>query len=174
MSNICSLSMDNTHNNVEFGVFQKTSKQSLISIFFYIGRGDTPLPYPHSCIWCFCFTVDTLCSGLFEIWRFSVQRIYSGFNVILAGILLTETSDYFSKIIWSSYRLCSQIWHFCVTYVEFPVIFSNRDGCHMCGRKCSVFLEHLISLPFGEFMISPIHHIYIIYHMTKSYRNSLH
>ena len=41
MSNICSLSMDNTHNNVEFGVLQKTSKQSLISIFFYIGRGDT-------------------------------------------------------------------------------------------------------------------------------------
>ena len=31
MSNICSLSMDNTHNNVEFGVLQKTSKQSLIS-----------------------------------------------------------------------------------------------------------------------------------------------
>ena len=45
MSNICSLSMDNTHNNVEFGVLQKTSKQSLISMFFYIGRGDTPLPY---------------------------------------------------------------------------------------------------------------------------------
>ena len=38
--------MDNTHNNVEFGVLQKTSKQSLISIFFYIKRGDTPLPYP--------------------------------------------------------------------------------------------------------------------------------
>ena len=38
-----------------------------------------------SCIWCFCFTVDTLCSGLFEIWRFSVQMIYSGFKVIEAG-----------------------------------------------------------------------------------------
>ena len=46
MSNIWSLSMANTHNNVEFGVLQKTSKQSLISIFFYIRRGDTPLPYP--------------------------------------------------------------------------------------------------------------------------------
>ena len=31
MSNICSLSMDNTHNNDEFGMLQKTSKQSLIS-----------------------------------------------------------------------------------------------------------------------------------------------
>ena len=46
MSNICSFSMENTHNNVEFGVLQKTSKQSLISILFNIGRGDTPLPYP--------------------------------------------------------------------------------------------------------------------------------
>ena len=34
MSNICSFSMENTHHNVEFGVLQKTSKQSLISIFF--------------------------------------------------------------------------------------------------------------------------------------------
>ena len=46
MSNICSFSMENTHNNVEFGVLQKTSKQSLILIFFQIGRGETPLPYP--------------------------------------------------------------------------------------------------------------------------------
>ena len=40
MSNICPLSMENTHNNVEFGVLQKTSKHSLISIFFYIGKVD--------------------------------------------------------------------------------------------------------------------------------------
>ena len=46
MSNICSFSMENTHNNVEFGVLQKTSKQSLILIFFLIGRGDTPPPIP--------------------------------------------------------------------------------------------------------------------------------
>ena len=38
--------MDNTHNNVEFGVLQKTSKQSLISIFFYIGTGGHPPPIP--------------------------------------------------------------------------------------------------------------------------------
>ena len=30
MSNICPLSMENKHDNVEFGVLQKTSKQSLI------------------------------------------------------------------------------------------------------------------------------------------------
>ena len=47
MSNICSLSMDNTHNNVEFGVLQKTSKQSLISIFLLNREGGGhPLPPP--------------------------------------------------------------------------------------------------------------------------------
>ena len=66
----------------------------------------------------FVSQLHTLCSGLFEIWRFSVQRIYSGFKVIEAGIFFTETSDYFLEILWSSYRPCSQIWHFCVTYVE--------------------------------------------------------
>ena len=30
--------------------------------------------------------VDTLCLGLFEIWRLSVQRKYSGFKVIETGI----------------------------------------------------------------------------------------
>ena len=42
MSSICSFSMEKTHTNVEFGVLQKTSKQSLISIFFQIGRGTPP------------------------------------------------------------------------------------------------------------------------------------
>ena len=59
---------------------------------------------------------------LFHSWYvmlgFSVQRIYSGFKVIEAGIFFAETSDYFLEIIWSSYRPCSQIWNFCVTYVE--------------------------------------------------------
>ena len=41
--------------------------------------------------------VDTICSGLFEIRRFSVQRIYSGFKVIETGIFFTETSDYFFR-----------------------------------------------------------------------------
>ena len=27
------------------------------------------------------------------------------------------------------------------------LFFVNRDGCHMWGRKCSLFPEHLISLP---------------------------
>ena len=38
MSYICSLGIENTHTNVEFGVLHKTSKQSLISIFFYKAR----------------------------------------------------------------------------------------------------------------------------------------
>ena len=72
----------------------------------------------------------------------------------------------------------SQIWHFCVTcwrvysptvpYDWFPVIFGNRDGCHMWGRKCSLFQEHTISLPLGSSMISPIHHTYIHYWICQS------
>ena len=32
--------------NTDFGVLQKSSKHFLISIFFQMGRGDTPLPHP--------------------------------------------------------------------------------------------------------------------------------
>ena len=47
----------------------------------------------------------------------------------------------------------------------FKLFCANRDGCHMWGRKCSLFPEHLISAPFGEFMILPFHYNihYIIY-----------
>ena len=31
----------------------------------------------------------------------------------------------------------------------------NRDGCHMWDSKCSLFLEHLISLPFGSSRFHP-------------------
>ena len=87
-------------------------------------------------------------------------------NVIGAGIFLMETSE----ILWSSYRPCSQSWHLCVTYVEwfvhylwlmtgFPLLVVNRDGCYMWGRKCSLFPEHLISLPLGSSWLHP----FIIY-----------
>ena len=36
-----------------------------------------------------------LCSGLFGIWRFSAQRIYSGCKGIESGMFFTETSDYY-------------------------------------------------------------------------------
>ena len=53
------------------------------------------------------------------------------------------------------------IWHLCVTYVEwsvhwlwhmtgFQLFWVNRDGCHMWGRNCSLFPEHLITLPLGS------------------------
>ena len=82
-----------------------------------------------------------------------IELIYSGFKVIEAGIFFTETSDYFSEILWSSFNPCLQICHLCVTYVEwfvqlwhmtgFQLFCANRDGCHMWGRKCSLFPEHL-------------------------------
>ena len=49
---------------------------------------------------------------------FCSDDLNSGFKVIEAGIFFTETLDYFSEIIWSSYIHCSQIWHVCVAFVE--------------------------------------------------------
>ena len=40
------------------------------------------------CLWCFCYTVDTLCSGLFEIRRFAVLRIYSDNCIVLELIVV--------------------------------------------------------------------------------------
>ena len=92
--------------------------------------------------------------------------------MIEAGIFFTETSDYFSEIIWSSYRPCSQIWHLCVIYVEgfvhqrwhmtgFQLFCVNRDGCCMWGRKYSTLSATPDFTPFVEFMVSPIHYVYI-------------
>ena len=79
-----------------------------------------------------CFTVDTLCSGLFEIW-FSVQMIYSGFKVIEAGILFTETSDYFRKF----YGRHTDRVHKCVTYVEWYMYVQlwHMTGFQLFGGK---------------------------------------
>ena len=79
-----------------------------------------------------------------------------------------ENFNLLSKILWSSCRLCSQICHFCVTCVEgfftncdtgFQLFGVNREGCHMWGRKFSLFPEHLISLPLGSSWFYP----FIIY-----------
>ena len=119
-------------------------------------------------LWCFCFTVDTIFSGSLEIWQLSVQRILSGFKCIETGIFFTRTSDWLQEIILSSYRPCTQIWHLRVTYVWYVELFVNRiwhmtgcqlfvnhDGCHMWGRKCSLFPEHLISLHLGSSWFHP-------------------
>ena len=75
--------VDFTHDSV---INVMTDFPSQFSIFKYI--------IPESPAYgVFCFTVDTLCSGLFEI-RFSVQRNYSGFKVIEAKIFFKETSYY--------------------------------------------------------------------------------
>ena len=42
----------------------------------------------------------------------------------------------------------------------FQLLCVNRDGCHMWGRKCLLFSEHMISFPCGEFMILFIYYIY--------------
>ena len=118
----------------------------------------------------FCFTVDALCSGLFEIWRFSVQMIYSGFKVIEAGIFFMEISDYFLEIVWSSCRpllslftnltsLCHICWMVCsltVTYDWCPVIWRESWLVRLETLTLSGTPDYT---PFGEFMI----HQFIIY-----------
>ena len=123
----------------------------------------------------FVSTVDTLSSGLFKILKIFCSEDLFWFQSYWSRDSLH--GNYFSEIIWSSYRHCSQIWRFCVTYVEgfvhqlwhmtgFQLFLVNRDGCHMWGRKCSLFPEHLISLPLGRFMISPNHYIYTLHNLS--------
>ena len=105
-------------------------------------------------------------------WRCSVQRIYSGFKVIETGIILTETSDYFSEILWSSYRPCSRIWHICVTYVEwsvhwltydwFPVVLSKSSRMPHVGQEMLTRSGTPDLTPFGEFMILLIRYTYTL------------
>ena len=87
--------------------------------------------------------------------------------------LVFKFFGYNCKILWSSYIPCSQIWHIYVIYVEecvhqlwhmtgFQLFCVNRDGCHMCCRAFSLFHS------FGEFMISPIHYMYIHYIICQS------
>ena len=76
-----------------------------------------------------------------------LYRIYSGFKVIEAGIFFTETSDYFSEILWSSCRPCSQILHFRVSYVEGFGLFIICDT--ISGTPDFT--------PYGDLMIQGMH-----------------
>ena len=106
------------------------------------------------CIWCFCFTFDTLCSGLFEIWRFSVQRVHSGIKDfrLLIGNYMVIVQTLFTNFTLLCHICCSQqLWHM----TGFQLFCVNRDGCHMWGRKCSLFPENLIPLPLGSSWCHP-------------------
>ena len=43
----------------------------------------------------------------------------------------------------------------------FQLFWVNRDGCHIWGRKCSLFLKHFIPLPLGSSWFRPVNIIYI-------------
>ena len=78
-----------------------------------------------------------------------------------------------------TYLPCSQIWHSvshmlkdlftsCDIWLVPSYMFCiYRDGCHMCGSKCSFFPEHLISLPLGSSRFHPFM-IYIYYRIGQS------
>ena len=122
-----------------------------------------------------------LCTGFFEIWILSIQMICYGFKVIESGIFFTETSDYFCEILRSSYKHYLQIWHFCVTYVEWVVCLTDFDIWLVssnfewivtgttCGKgnDTKLFPEHLISLPLGIHYFS--YSLYIHYRICQSW-----
>ena len=102
------------------------------------------------------------------------MRIYSGFNVIEAGIFFTETSDYLKKLYGryidlvhkldtSGPHLLTGLFNNCVVYL-FQVFCVNRDGCHKWARKCSLFPENQISLPLMGSRV----HTFIIYTLQSS------
>ena len=53
------------------------------------------------------------------------------------------------------------------TFVSLMLKCFFRDGCHMWGRKCSLFLEHLISLPLGVHDFT--HSLHIHYRICQSW-----
>ena len=77
---------------------------------------------------------------------------------------LFRGSSLVSKHGYSSRKQTTLCWRVCspnVTYDGCPVIDVNRDGCQMWGRKCSLFPEHLTSLPLGSSWFT--HSLYMHY-----------
>ena len=108
--------------------------------------------------------------GLFKMWRFSVQIIYSGFKVIETGIFLTEISDYFSEILWLLYGLV----HKFDTYVSHMLndLFTDCDiwlvsSCFRKSWRVPHVGQEMLTLsgtpdftPLGKFIILLIHYTY--------------
>ena len=134
----------------------------------------------------FCFTVDTLCSGLFEIWRFSVQRIwyvmlgfFRNMKIFCSENLFWFQSYWSRDILHRNFRLLfgnsmvviqtlfTNLTPLC-HMTGFQLFSVNRYGCHMWDRKCSLFLEHIISLPLGSSWFHPFI-IYTLHNLCKDY-----
>ena len=58
-------------------------------------------------------------------------------------------------VIQTLFTNLTPLWHM----TGFQLFWIHRDGCHMWGRKCSLFPEHLVALPLG----SSWFHTFIIY-----------
>ena len=104
--------------------------------------------------------INILCSGLFEIWRFSIQKCILDSQLLKQlGIFFTETTfrnvygrhtDMVDKFDTSVSHICWRVWSSKMAYDWFPVISVNRDVCLMWGRKRSLFPECLISVTLGS------------------------
>ena len=83
------------------------------------------------------------------VWFQSMDILHG--NRLLFGNSIVVIHTLFINLTPLCWRVCSPT----VTYDWFPVIVANRDGCHMWGRKCSLFPEHLILLPLGSSWFHP-------------------
>ena len=111
----------------------------------------------------FCLTVATLCLEYENV-------LFRGY--ILVSMLLKQ--GYYSRKLYITFKKLYghhtdlvQTWLICwrvcspnVTYDWFPVMPITSWRVPHVGQECSLFPEHLISLPWRSFMISPIHYIY--------------
>ena len=79
-------------------------------------------------------------------------RLLLGNSMVVIKTLLTNLT-----------LLCHMCWRVCSTTVTWLVLGMDRDGYRMWGRKCSLFPEHMISLPLG----SSYFHPFTIYAMQK-------
>ena len=116
------------------------------------------------------FLFDTLCSGL-KMKIFCAEDLfwfqsYWSRDILHENLRLLFGSSMVIQTLFTNLTpLCHLCWMVCsltVTYNWFPV-YVNRDGCHMWGRKCSLFPEHLISLPLGSSWFHPFVIIYKLY-----------
>ena len=92
---------------------------------------------------------------------------------ILHGKLQTTFRKFYGRHTWSKFdtsvpHMLKGLFTNCDVWLVSRYLV-NRDGCHMWGRKCSLFPETHHFTPFGEFKVSPIHYIYYVICQSEDY-----
>ena len=88
------------------------------------------------------------------------DNLYRNFRLLL-GNSMVVINNLFTYVEQFSHQLLH------LTGLQLFVV--NRDGCHIWGNKCSLYVEHLISLPLVSSWFHPIIIIYIYYIMCQNW-----